>query len=298
MLSRDKHFYYLRKPAWRPSTRWQEECFLDKMENGVYEEFLQAYHHSDGYDRMLYGYFYEHRESRWLERIHDVHALIYYLLNTFSAQQEYGLVNRLDRDTAGFLYFARDIYTYTHYKKRQQQGWVKKNYLAVVRGDIGYVLKNKHKKQITRHQAPYVDIQENKIILSYPLMHHAQLADRMVAIKSRSDMAKWRGKLIEKKTKIQVLAYNHFQQRALIHVEIAQWARHQIRAHLAAFGYPVLGEKLYAKKEIALDRLPLHLWSIGCEVDADYEVLKSFYKIREKMNEPIHLPGDYSPECC
>ena len=121
MLFQDKHFYYLRKPAGRPSTRGKEECFLDKMENGIYEQFLQAYHHSDGYDKMLYGYFHEHVESRDLEKIRDVHALIHYLMHTFSYQQEYGLVNRLDSDTAGFLYFAKDVYNYTHYKKWQSQ---------------------------------------------------------------------------------------------------------------------------------------------------------------------------------
>ena len=121
MIFQDKHFYYLWKPAGRPSTCGKEECFLEKMENGTYEQFLQVYHHSDGYDKMLYEYFHQYASSRELEKVSDVHALIYYLLHTFSCQQEYGLVNRLDTETAGFLYFAKNVYNYTHYKKWQKQ---------------------------------------------------------------------------------------------------------------------------------------------------------------------------------
>ena len=89
MIFKDKHFFYLRKPAGWPSTWGEEECFLDKMENGAYEQFLQVYHHSDGYDRMLYEYFHQHASHRELEKVSDVHALIYYLLHTFSHQQEF-----------------------------------------------------------------------------------------------------------------------------------------------------------------------------------------------------------------
>lgn len=298
MIFQDEHFYYLRKPAWWPSTWGKQECFLDKLESGVYEEFLQAYYHSDGYDKMLYEYFYAHSSQRDLRKVNNIHALIHYLMHTFSHQQEDGLVNRLDTDTTGFLYFAKDAYNYSHYKKRQNQWWIKKNYLAVVRGDIGYILKKQHKKKIHEASISHISVDDEIITISYPLMHHAQLDDRMVAIKERNDMAKWRWKLIEKETKIRLLNYNHFQQRSLIHIEINQWARHQIRAHLWAFWYPILWEKIYAKKEISCDRLPLHLRSIGCEVDADREVLKSFYKIWDKMNEPIHVPGDHSKSWC
>ena len=99
-------------------------------------------------------------------------------------------MNRLDRDTAGFLYFAKNVYNYAHYKKRQAQGRVHKHYLAVVRGEIGYILHKKHQKQRKRKENPYVDIEDDRIVLSYPLMHHAQLDDRMVAIKNRNDMAR------------------------------------------------------------------------------------------------------------
>ena len=60
----------------------------------------------------------------------------------------------------------------------------------MVRGDFGYVLKNKHKKKLREEASSHIEIDGEIITLSYPLMHHAQLDDRMVAIKSRNDMAK------------------------------------------------------------------------------------------------------------
>ena len=80
MLFQDDNFYYLWKPAGRPSTYGQQECFLDKMESGAYEEYLQVYHHSEGYSRILYNFFHEHHPLRELEHVDDLHALIAYLM--------------------------------------------------------------------------------------------------------------------------------------------------------------------------------------------------------------------------
>lgn len=287
MIFQDTYFYYLRKPAGRPTTWWTQECFLDKLESGIYEEYLQAYHHSEWYDDMLYQYFHMHYNDRQLTKVADVHALVHYLTHTFSHNQEYGLVNRLDNDTAGFLYFAKDVYTYTHWAKRQEQGRIKKQYLALVRGDMTYLIDHPEKTDCM--------IEGNTIQVTYPLMHHGQLDDRMVCLRSRKDMAKWRGKVLEKTSKITVLDYNSLCQKTLVHIEIEQGARHQIRMHLAALGYPILGEKIYDKAMFRQDRLPLHLWSIGCDIRAHRDVLERFYRLREKVNQPVaHLPWDHS----
>ena len=43
-----------------------------------------------------------------------------------------------------------------------------------------------------------------------------------------------------------------------LQADIAKGARHQIRAHLAAYGYPILGDTIYEKTENDEGRLYLH----------------------------------------
>ena len=60
-----------------------------------------------------------------------------WLLEEFSVQEEYGLLNRLDTDTSGMLYFARSREVFAAWRDWQRAGKVQKWYLAQVEGDIG-----------------------------------------------------------------------------------------------------------------------------------------------------------------
>lgn len=65
----------------------------------------------------------------------------------------------------------------------------------------------------------------------------------------------------------------------LVKVTLTKGVRHQIRVHLAALGYPLVGDELYGKRQFeklrksihmpnntAMPNIPLHLRSMGCEV--------------------------------
>lgn len=62
--------------------------------------------------------------------------LFEYLTRMFSREEEYGLVNRLDNDTAGFLYFAKTPEIKEKYKKLQKSNAFYKLYVCDVYGKV------------------------------------------------------------------------------------------------------------------------------------------------------------------
>jgi 23S rRNA-/tRNA-specific pseudouridylate synthase len=89
-------------------------------------------------------------------------------------------------------------------------------------------------------------------------MHHQSNPEKMLVIQNPKDLRLGRGKQHNLKTKLQILHYDKKENVSTLLVTIQKGIRHQIRAHLASVGYPIIGDFLYGKKS-----LELHLWSIG-----------------------------------
>jgi 23S rRNA-/tRNA-specific pseudouridylate synthase len=121
-------FYFLRKPHKIPSSFGKQKSILDMLENGELDEnFTQ---------NQL----------------------------KFSKEQEYLLLNRLDNDTAGFLYFAKTPQTYEKFKKLQKENKIQKIYYAQC------------------ENTPF------KTQITYPIMHKNK--SKMIVIKSPKDIKK------------------------------------------------------------------------------------------------------------
>lgn len=71
------------------------------------------------------------RLSEYVEN-NDIQAILHVQVDTFGQEQEFGLLNRLDNDTGGFLYFARNQKAYDVYKELQKEEKITKYYLAQV----------------------------------------------------------------------------------------------------------------------------------------------------------------------
>lgn len=59
-------------------------------------------------------------------------ASITHQLDVFGKEQELGLLNRLDNETAGFLYFAKTQEAFDRYRQLQAEGKVNKWYIAQI----------------------------------------------------------------------------------------------------------------------------------------------------------------------
>ena len=151
------------------------------------------------------------------------------------------LIHRLDRATSGCLLIAKDHKTLRGMHNSLKNGHVKKNYLALLKGQLTDNIRT-------------VDVPLNKV--------RSESGDRMV----RADNA---GK--------QALTHFHIQQRfhvaSFSSVELVTGRTHQIRAHAAYINHPLAGDEKYgdwefnrAMKKLGLKRLFLHAETLSFEM--------------------------------
>lgn len=138
------------------------------------------------------------------------------------------IVHRLDKDTSGILVFAKDEQS----KRYLQDNWKKatKTYYTVVNGILD-------KKQ--------------DIISSY-LTENA--IHRVYSVDD-SEVGK------HSKTQYKVLKESDVY--SLLEINLLTGRKNQIRVHFSEKGYPVVGDKMYGKKEKGIKRLTLHAASLS-----------------------------------
>lgn len=168
-------------------------------------------------------------------------SLIAYQIKEFGKEEELGLLNRLDNETAGFLYFAKTKKAYQRYRRLQTEGKVNKRYIAQVKWRL--------------HDSAFE--------ITIPIMHHKYKEDRMIVVRTPKDEQKGRSKLHKPSTIVKVLQYNETTDTTTLLIGIYKWVRHQIRVHLAGIGYPVIGDTLYGED---VTRGNLCLRSVGFQI--------------------------------
>ena len=141
--------------------------------------------------------------------------------------REAGLVHRLDNETSGLLIAAKNKETYDCLRRDFSQKGIEKEYRAIVLG----------------HPVPHQKIK-------WPIGPHPKGKKRMKVFFQAA--AARRASAREAMTAFEVL--KKFPRASLLKVTIKTGCRHQIRVHLAALGYPILGDTLYGQKNS--DSLP------------------------------------------
>ena len=146
-----------------------------------------------------------------------------------------GIVHRLDKEVSGLVVVARRAEIFDYLKKQFQERQVRKEYLGLVHGNIA-----KDEGEIS---FPLARARTRGKIAARPESGQSQTAANRPARTSFT---------VEKK-------YYHY---TLLKIIIRTGRTHQIRAHLAAFGHPLLGDDLYGtartrrlNKKIGLSRV-------------------------------------------
>lgn len=138
-----------------------------------------------------------------------------------------GIVHRLDEDTSGLIVVAKNQKTLEYLKNLFQSRSVEKEYLALVHGTT------------KMHE-----------IINEPL--------EKVPLKQKMKVGS--GK--EAVTEYNLLASDQAGQFSLLRVKLHTGRTHQIRAHLAHIGHPIVGDSVYGKKSDLLDRQFLHAYRL------------------------------------
>ena len=138
------------------------------------------------------------------------------MLRRQEAEESLRLVHRLDRETSGVLLIAEDSGTASNLARGFVKDRVRKEYLAMVRGVVA----------------------EHGGTVNLPIgaAEGSSVYVRRQAGRGQSALTEWR-------------VVRRFADRTLLRVTLKTGRRHQIRVHLAAIGYPILGDILYGRPD-------------------------------------------------
>ena len=148
-----------------------------------------------------------------------------------------GIIHRLDKLVSGVMVAVKNQNAFDHLKKQFKERSIEKEYTALVHGQM-----EKDEDEIRFKIARSRD------------------KGRMVARPTSQE-----GK--EAITKYQV--EKRFTNATLLKVKILTGRTHQIRAHLHALGYPIIGDPLYQRKDIkapTIEGIFLHSTKLGFEL--------------------------------
>ncbi|RME58670.1 MAG: RNA pseudouridine synthase [Candidatus Dadabacteria bacterium] len=166
----------------------------------------------------------------------STHSLEHYIKQSFStALPESGLLSRLDLWTSGGVLAAKSEKTYSNFKKLQKEGYLKKEYLAVVLGHF--------KKEGIVKTLIAARYRRSKKVKAFSL-------DELRKVKKTYRSAQ------RAEAQYNFIDYNKKLNLSLIEVILSKGRRHQIRAQLQFLGHPLLGDELYGSSLPLKDLLP------------------------------------------
>ena len=173
-----------------------------------------------------------------------------------------GLLHRLDRDVSGLMVVARTSQTFDHIKSQFQNRTITKHYRALVYGRV--------------------DRDEGEI--DFPIKRSTR-GFRMAAIpKTAKGEITTEGRRAITEFNVAERYINY----TLLKLNIKTGRTHQIRVHLSAYGYPIVGDDLYGTKKTRLKNKKLNLGRIFLVAEhLEFDDLKG-----ERQKFTIALPEE------
>lgn len=152
-------------------------------------------------------------------------GVVNYFLKTTGKIMVPRFYNRLDMNTSGIIIVTKNAHAQAYL---QEKGTVNKFYMAIVKGIV----------------------EKDEFLIDRPI---GKVGDEL----RRIELAPEDGGQ-NAQTRIKVLKRSHDKNLTLIEAQLLTGRTHQIRAHMALEGYPLLGDELYGGADNRADRQMLH----------------------------------------
>ena len=233
-----------------------------------------------------------------------------YLKNVSSEFFTPGVSNRLDRNTSGLVLAGKNLYASRELNRAIRERDVKKYYLCLVKGCVkseqtidGYLIKDEANNRVKiLQELPDRNSPEKGSRSEHAMKGTAaQVADDRHASKGTAGQLSYKNRASKEKASAASRILTAYQplwsngQVTLLKVDLITGKSHQIRAHLASIGHPIIGDTKYGdakmNKEFRADydirRQLLHAYEIQfAELEGDMAYLNG-----TKIHAP--LPEDF-----
>ena len=193
-----------------------------------------------------------------------VNALVNYCkgtLSTIGGELRPGIVHRLDKDTSGLLVVAKNDVAHINLSKQFSNHTINRKYEALVWGTLR-PQKGIIKSYITRSNR------------NRQLMEVSQT-------KGKSAVTNYKTLEIFQNNKVPTLS--------LIECKLDSGRTHQIRVHMTYKGNPIVGDKLYKKKNKKFKKIDVELNSIIKNIDRQFLHAKSLGFVHPLSNKEVHF---------
>ena len=172
-----------------------------------------------------------------------------------------GIVHRLDKDTTGIMIIARTIKSLTHLVSELQKRNIKRNYRALICGQLiaGGTIENK----IGRHP-----VQRTKMTVT-----------------DKGKLAITHYKIVKK-----------FQHYSYLDIQLDTGRTHQIRVHMNSINHPVIGDPMYGKNSFLKKGIETslrdHIKNFKRQALHAYSLELIHPKIKKLVNYKAEMPDD------
>lgn len=164
-----------------------------------------------------------------------------------------GVVHRLDKNTSGLMVVAKNDAAQQSLSGQIKARSVVKRYLVLVMG----------------HLSP------DKGIIEAPIGRHPRHRKRMAVVSTGR----------EARTRYRVIRY--IDNYTLLEVTLETGRTHQIRVHLAAIGYPVVGDEVYGVRSPFLKRQFVHAHHLGFSLPSTGDWVEFSSKLPWDLEEAL-----------